>query len=123
MLFSATMVKGRSCREYTHVGVPCGIMDQTIAVRARAGRCVAPGVRQREFRHIPVRGRFLLVDYRGASRPDASPYNSRRASVKRPWPCSRRTEPGVAQLADWRFANRALARLLPRRSGHAQCMW
>src|SRR5207253_3352199 len=48
--------------EHDHVGVRCGIMDQMIAALARPGRALLLECASRAARHIPIRGRLLLVD-------------------------------------------------------------
>ena len=48
--------------EHDHVGVRCGIMDQTIAALATPGHALLIECASAETRQIPFRGRLLLVD-------------------------------------------------------------
>src|SRR5258708_7273577 len=48
--------------EHDHVGVRCGIMDQMSAALARPGRALLLECASLAARHIPIRGRLLLVD-------------------------------------------------------------
>jgi galactokinase len=48
--------------EHDHVGVPCGVMDQTIAALAKPGHALLVECASLEVRQIPFRGRLLLVD-------------------------------------------------------------
>lgn len=101
--------------EHDHVGVRCGVMDQTSAVRARAGHALLLECGTGRYRHIPVRGRMLLVD-RGA-RHDlaASAYNERRAECEAALASLRRDVAGLVHLADWPLTRaRELRRLLDR---------
>ncbi len=48
--------------EHDHVGVKCGVMDQTIASLARPGHALLLECATLALRYIPFRGRLLLVD-------------------------------------------------------------
>ena len=48
--------------EHDHVGVRCGIMDQTIAALAKPSHALLIECASAEVRQIPFRGRLLLVD-------------------------------------------------------------
>src|SRR3989442_1249022 len=48
--------------EHDHVGVRCGIMDQTIAALAKPSHALLIECASAEARQIPFRGRLLLVD-------------------------------------------------------------
>src|SRR5207244_10021568 len=48
--------------EHDYVGVRCGIMDQMSAALARPGRALLLECASLGARHIPIRGRLLLVD-------------------------------------------------------------
>src|SRR2546430_4618942 len=48
--------------EHDHVGVRCGIMDQTIAALAQPSHALLIECASAEVRQIPFRGRLLLVD-------------------------------------------------------------
>jgi len=97
MLSPATMVKVAHAAEYTHVGIRCGIMDQTIAVRARAGHALLLECGSGEFRHIPCGAGSCWFDTGARHEPDRGAHTTAVApSVKRPWPCSRGRNPAVA---------------------------
>ena len=60
---SARQIAGIAFRaEHDHVGVRCGIMDQTIAALATPGHALLIECASAETRQIPFRGRLLLVD-------------------------------------------------------------
>ena len=48
--------------EHDHVGVKCGVMDQTIAALARPGHALLLECATLAVRQIPFRSRLLLVD-------------------------------------------------------------
>lgn len=99
--------------EHDHVGVRCGIMDQSISVRARAGHALLLECATGRYRHIPVRGRVLLVDTGVRHDLAASSYNERRAECEAALVALRHWEPGLALLADWPAARaRSLRRML-----------
>jgi galactokinase len=99
--------------EHDHVGVHCGIMDQTIAVRARAGHALLLECATGRYRHIPARARLLLVDTGARHDLAASAYNERRAECEAALATLARAVPGLAHLADWPLARLpALRRLL-----------
>ncbi len=99
--------------EHEHVGVRCGIMDQTIAVRARAGHALLIECATGRNRHIPVRARLLLVDTGARHDLAASAYNERRAECEAALAALARSTPGLVNLADWPLGRvPALRRLL-----------
>ncbi len=99
--------------EHEHVGVRCGIMDQTIAVRARAGHALLIECATGRYRHIPVRARLLLVDTGARHDLAASAYNERRAECEAALATLARSTPGLTNLADWPLRRvLALRRLL-----------
>jgi galactokinase len=99
--------------EHEHVGVRCGIMDQTIAVRARAGHALLIECASGQYRHIPVRARLLLVDTGARHDLAASAYNERRGECETALATLARAMPGLANLADWPLGRvPALRRLL-----------
>jgi galactokinase len=99
--------------EFDQVGVKCGIMDQTIAVRARAGHALLLECATGRTRHVPVRGRFLLFDTGVRHDLAASAYNTRRAECEAALRILRESEPGLTALAEWPAARvTALRRLL-----------
>ena len=101
--------------EYEHVGVRCGIMDQTIAVRARSGHALLLECASGQVRHIPLRGRLLLVDTGSSHDLLTSAYNQRRAECEAALAPLTRSAPGLRYLAEWPVTRtRELRRLLPR---------
>jgi galactokinase len=99
--------------EHDHVGVHCGIMDQTIAVRARTDHALLIECATGRYRHIPMRARLLLVDTGARHDLAASAYNERRAECEAALATLARAVPGLANLADWRLRRLpALRRLL-----------
>ncbi len=87
--------------EHDHVGVHCGIMDQTIAVRARTDHALLIECATGRFRHIPMRARLLLVDTGARHDLAASAYNERRAECEAALATLARAMPDLANLADW----------------------
>ncbi|MCZ7644243.1 MAG: galactokinase [Planctomycetota bacterium] len=72
--------------EHEFAGVRCGIMDQTVVARARAGHALLLDCRSLEVRHVPIRLRgwsFVLFDTAVRHRLAASAYNRRRAECER----------------------------------------
>src|SRR5207249_1512554 len=60
---SARQLAGVAFRaEHDYVGVGCGIMDQMCAALARPGHALLLECASLAARHIPIRGRLLLVD-------------------------------------------------------------
>jgi galactokinase len=99
--------------EADQVGVRCGIMDQTIAVRGREGHAVLLECATGRTRYIPVHARFLLFDTGVRHDLSASLFNTRRAECEGALRVLQLAEPELTHLADWpaeRLA--ALRRLL-----------
>jgi galactokinase len=99
--------------EADQVGVRCGIMDQTIAARGRAGHALLLECATGQTRDIPVRVRFLLFDTGVRHDLTAGLFNARRAECEGALRVLQLGEPQLAFLADWperRMA--ALRRLL-----------
>ena len=114
MLPAISLVQVAYRAEHEHVGVRCGIMDQTIAVHARSGHALLLECASGRYRHIPVRGRLLLVDTGTHHDLAASAYNERRAECESALAELERAEPGLTQLADWPHRRiRELRRRLP----------
>src|SRR5207244_11118305 len=65
--------------EHDYVGVRCGIMDQMSAALARPGRALLLECASLGARHIPIRGRLLLVDSGLRRELAAGALNERRA--------------------------------------------
>jgi galactokinase len=87
--------------EHDHVGVRCGIMDQTVVVRARAGHALLIECATGRTRQVPVRARFLLADSGVRHALGTSPYNTRRAECEAAQEVLARALPGLRHLADW----------------------
>ena len=68
--------------EHDHVGVRCGIMDQMSAALARPGRALLLECASLAARHIPIRGRLLLVDSGLRRELAAGALNERRAECE-----------------------------------------
>ena len=68
--------------EHDHVGVQCGIMDQTIAALARPHHALLIECASAETHHIPFRGRLLLVDTGVRRELAAGAFNQRRAECE-----------------------------------------
>ena len=101
--------------EVEHVGVRCGIMDQSIAVRARAGHAMLLECATGAVRFVPLRARVLLVDTGARHELAASSYNVRRAECEAALATLRKTKAQLSALAEWPVESlRALTRLLPQ---------
>jgi galactokinase len=87
--------------EVEHVGVRCGIMDQSIAVRARAGHAMLLECATGAVRFVPMRARLLLVDTGARHELASSAYNSRRAECEAALATLQATRPELAALAAW----------------------
>jgi len=99
--------------EREHVGVRCGVMDQTIAVRARAGHALLIECATGRTRHIPFRGRLLLVDTGVRHELAAGALNERQAECAAALQTLASREPGLEWLAAWPESRlRELRRLL-----------
>jgi galactokinase len=99
--------------EAEQVGVRCGIMDQTIAARGRAGHALLIECATGRARAIPVRARFLLFDTGVRHDLSKGAFNTRRAECEAALQILQRTEPGLTHLADWPVRRvAALRRLL-----------
>lgn len=99
--------------EVEHVGVRCGIMDQSIAVRARAGHAMLLECATGGVRFVPLRARLLLVDTGARHELASSAYNARRAECDAALAALQMARPGLATLAEWPIGSlRALSRWL-----------
>ncbi len=65
--------------EHDHVGVRCGVMDQTVAALAKPGHALLIECASLVTRPIPFRGRLLVVDTGVRHNLAATPYNTRVA--------------------------------------------
>lgn len=99
--------------EHDHVGVRCGIMDQSIAALARPGHALLLECATGETKNIPFRGRLLLVDTAVRHQLAASEFNTRQAECQAALERLREARPGLPSLAAWPVAEvRRLGRLL-----------
>jgi galactokinase len=88
--------------EQDHVGVRCGVMDQTIAALAKPGHALLLECASLEMRQIPFRGRLLLVDT--GTRHDLGQgglINERRAECEGAVQRLKLELPEVVWLASW----------------------
>jgi galactokinase len=102
--------------ETDHVGVRCGIMDQTIVARGRAGHALLLECGSGRMRHIPIPEgtRFILADTGARHDLATSAYNERRGECEAALRLLAARRPGLEHLADWPVAQLgALRRLLP----------
>jgi len=100
--------------EHDHVGVRCGIMDQTISALGRPGHALLLECATGVTRQIPFRARLLLVDTGVRHELAASAFNERRAQCEAALAELQRNRPGLVHLADWPADEvKRLARLLP----------
>jgi galactokinase len=72
--------------EHAYAGIRCGIMDQTVVSRARAGSALLLDCATLEVRHVPARLKgwaFAVFDTGVKHQLAASEYNRRRAECER----------------------------------------
>ena len=94
--------------EHDYVGVGCGIMDQMCAALARPGHALLLECASLAARHIPIRGRLLLVDTGTRHELTAGALNERRAECEAAVARLKLDLPELVWLASWP------ARWLPR---------
>jgi len=94
--------------EHDYVGVGCGIMDQMCAALARPGHALLLECASLAARHIPIRGRLLLVDTGTRHELTAWALNERRAECEAAVARLKLDLPELVWLASWP------ARWLPR---------
>src|SRR5438034_3334630 len=87
--------------EHDHVGVRCGIMDQTIAALARANHALLIECASAEVRQIPFRGRLLLVDTGVRHELARGALNERRAECEAAVARLQLELPELVWLAAW----------------------
>ena len=68
--------------EHDHVGVRCGVMDQTIAALAKPGHALLIEAASLATRPVPFRARLLVVDTGVRHKLSATPYNDRVAECR-----------------------------------------
>jgi len=88
--------------EHEFAGVQCGIMDQFVAVQARAGHGLLLDCRSLEFEHIelPTEMLVLVIDSGVRRTLHASEYNERREECARAVSELARRQPGMTSLRD-----------------------
>ena len=100
--------------EHDHVGVHCGVMDQTVAALAKPSHALLIECASGEARHIPFRGRLLLVDTGVRHALVAGALNERRAECEAAVTQLRLELPQLDWLAAWPATHVArLRRALP----------
>jgi len=100
--------------EHDHVGVHCGVMDQTVAALAKPSHALLIECASGEGRHIPFRGRLLLVDTGVRHALVAGALNERRAECEAAVTQLRLELPQLDWLAAWPATRVArLRRALP----------
>ncbi|PYP69291.1 MAG: galactokinase [Gemmatimonadetes bacterium] len=87
--------------EHDHVGVHCGVMDQTVAALAKPSHALLIECASGEARHIPFRGRLLLVDTGVRHALVAGALNERRAECEAAVTQLRLELPELDWLAAW----------------------
>jgi len=87
--------------EHDHVGVKCGVMDQTISALARPGHALLLECATLAVRQIPFRGRLLLVDTGMRHELGKSAYNERTRECRAALERLRVELPELIWLAAW----------------------
>ena len=68
--------------ENAYVGVPCGIMDQSVSTLARAGHCLFLDCRSLQATHVPFDGTVLVINSNAPHRLVDGEYARRRADCE-----------------------------------------
>lgn len=87
--------------EHDHVGVRCGVMDQTVAALARPGHALLLECASLATRQVPVRGRLAVVDTGVRHALVESAFNERRAECEAAVERLRVELPELLWLASW----------------------
>jgi len=87
--------------EHDHVGVKCGVMDQTISALGRPGHALLLECATLATRQIPFRGRLLLVDTGVRHELGRSAFNQRTAECRAAVERLRVELPELLWLAAW----------------------
>ena len=87
--------------EQDHVGVRCGLMDQTIAALAKPGHALLLECASLEVRQIPFRARLLLVDTGKRHNLSEGGLNTRRAECEAAVKRLKVDLPELVWLASW----------------------
>jgi len=104
--------------EQRFAGVPCGIMDQYVALLARAGHALLLDCRSRTYEHVPMKlGQHVVLVVDSGVRHELvrSEYTQRRAQCQAAVDQLQRAEPAVRALrdVDLELLERHAARLDP----------
>ncbi len=89
--------------EHEYVGTMCGIMDQFIAARGRAGHALLIDCRTLEATHIPLdtsQIAIVICDTNVKHELSSSEYNARRAECEHGVQILREVMPGITALRD-----------------------
>jgi galactokinase len=87
--------------EHDHVGVRCGVMDQTIAALGKRGHALLLESASLEVEQIPFKARLVLVDTGVRHDLAASRFNTRRAECEEAVKRLKIELPELAWLASW----------------------
>ena len=87
--------------EHDHVGVRCGVMDQTIAALGKRGHALLLESASLEVQQIPFKARLVLVDTGVRHDLAASSFNTRRAECEDAVKRLKIELPELAWLASW----------------------
>jgi galactokinase len=87
--------------EHDHVGVRCGVMDQTISALGKRDHALLFECASLEARHIPFKARLLLVDTGVRHELAASSFNARRAECEEAVRRLKIELPELVWLASW----------------------
>ncbi|HKA60593.1 MAG TPA: galactokinase [Gemmatimonadales bacterium] len=87
--------------EHDHVGVRCGVMDQTIASLAKRDRALLLECASLAVQHIPFRARLMLVDTGVKHDLSAGSLNERRAECEAAVKRLKFELPELMWLASW----------------------
>ena len=99
---AARQIAGVAFRaEHDHVGVRCGVMDQTIAALGKRDHALLFECASLEARHIPFKARLVLVDTEVRHDLSAGGLNARRAECEAAVKRLKIDLPELAWLASW----------------------
>jgi galactokinase len=99
---TARQIAGIAFRaEHDHVGVRCGVMDQAIAALAKPNHALLLECASLETRHIPFKGRLLLVDTGVRHELRNGALNERRAECEAAVRRLKVELPELVWLASW----------------------
>jgi galactokinase len=99
---SARQLAGAAFRaEHDHVGVHCGVMDQTIAALGKTDHALLLECASLETRQIPFRGRLVLVDTGTRHNLKEGGLNERRAECEAAVRRLKIELPELVWLASW----------------------